>query len=296
MIRILANFNETVVPVSVFKGGEVNVRLTQKQIDDICAFGELNIKANLTDSVQLIALMLTVDAIRTAVPEAKIDLHIPYFPYARQDRVCNPGEALSVRVAAKLINSLNVDRVIITDPHSDVTPALIDRCMIVDQAMIITDRPAWRERFRLNKETYLLAPDAGAVKKIHALSTDPDIRTSICSYVTASKHRDLETGEISKTTVNGCLTDANVLVVDDICDGGRTFIELGKVLHADGVLELNLFVTHGIFSYGVDALLEQYNYIFTTDSFHPDKDSELRKKWDTYKDADGNPRIIFITA
>jgi ribose-phosphate pyrophosphokinase len=63
------------------------------------------------------------------------------------------------------------------------------------------------------------------------------------------------------------LKDKHVIIVDDICDGGRTFIELAKVLKSNKVKNITLFVTHGIFSKGVDALFENgIDNIITTDT------------------------------
>ena len=56
-----------------------------------------------------------------------IELVIPYFPYARQDRVCIEGEALGAAVMANFINNLDFAKVTIWDAHSEVSPALLNR-------------------------------------------------------------------------------------------------------------------------------------------------------------------------
>jgi ribose-phosphate pyrophosphokinase len=67
--------------------------------------------------------------------------------------------------------------------------------------------------------------------------------------------------------------------VDDICDGGRTFIEISKAL--DGYQgELYLFVTHGIFSKGFEELFKHFTKIYTTNSI---KDIEQSDKLKQYK-------------
>ena len=121
-------------------------------------------------------------------------------------------------------------------------------------------------------------------------------RGHIAGYLTASKSRDLATQEISDTTINGDVKGKNLLVVDDICDGGRTFIELGKVLREKQCGELSLFVTHGIFSYGIDQLLDVYDRIYTTDSFHPDERSPFRVSVDERNDHERNPVVYWFKA
>ena len=87
------------------------------------------------------------------------------------------------------------------------------------------------------------------------------------------------TGNITKTTVlHDDFGGKDCVIVDDICDGGRTFIELAKVLKERGAGKIGLFVTHGIFSQGVGVLFDNgIDFIYTTDSFdQSDKINEPR--------------------
>src|SRR5882672_10205300 len=102
----------------IFPGGECHVRYHGDH--DHCS-----VKAYLNDSNDIMKLLLLIDAIKRNNEDVKIFLTIPYFPYARQDRSCNYGEPLSVKVMANLINSLECYNVTIYDPHSDVTAALL---------------------------------------------------------------------------------------------------------------------------------------------------------------------------
>ena len=95
-----------------------------------------------TGDQSIIQLLLLNDALKRQGAEV-IDLYIPYFPGARQDRVCNRGEALSVKVYADLINQQNFNQVFIFDPHSDVTAALLNKaigkqliCVFVDNGLL----------------------------------------------------------------------------------------------------------------------------------------------------------------
>ena len=90
--------------------------------------------------------------------------------------------------------------------------------------------------------------------------------------VIGHKNRDPFTGEITHTSISGSTGDETKpqthIIFDDICDGGRTFIELAKVLrrntaHHDRIV---LAVTHGLFTKGVDVVLEHVDAIYTTNS------------------------------
>ena len=115
-----------------FPGGEVGVKLSSS----VRGLKTLTIKAWLKNSEDVMALLMTVDAMRRQNSLVDINLILAYVPYARQDRVCNDGEALSISVFAQLINSCDFRVVIITDPHSDVTPALIKNSRICSQIAV----------------------------------------------------------------------------------------------------------------------------------------------------------------
>lgn len=213
----------------------------------------ITIHALLKSSDDIMELMLLVDATRrlnTSGKQPVLVLFLPYIPYARQDRVCNEGESLSIQVMANMINSLGADIVFVEDPHSDVAPALINNCRIIGQLSCFFESVPQQYR---DNGVALVSPDAGAVKKVFALS-----QRSGLPAVYATKHRNPETGEIFKTSVDlGPLRPKRFLIVDDICDGGRTFVELAKAIRENYHLtpvEVSLYVTHGIFSKGVKVL------------------------------------------
>jgi ribose-phosphate pyrophosphokinase len=246
-----------------FPGGEMHVTVQT----DVPA-SELEVKAHLPHADAVMTLLLATDALRRAYPGIPIDLHVPYVPYARQDRVANPGEALSARVFCELINSQRYRRVVVQDPHSDVVTALLDRVVVEDPV------PSLRRVVDMIREHWtqvtLVAPDAGARKRVQKLA-----EALALPVIFADKLRDTKTGAITGTQVQGEMPAGALLVVDDICDGGRTFTELGRALRAQQLrtsaqFPLYLFVTHGIFSKGLDALLENYCTVFTRNSWTAD--------------------------
>lgn len=279
------------VAVKVFKGGEVNVVIPNEFLTYCHPYDHVTVTGNLVNSDMVMAFFLTIDALRRHNPSIKVHGDIPYFPYARQDRVCNSGEALSVALFTKLLNAMALESVTLLDPHSDVTPALVNNEIVNTQKELLETILVFQRLGIDTDRIVLIAPDAGAVKKTKALSNYLESRALVSEYMTATKVRNLETLEITETRFDGDVKDRNVLVVDDICDGGRTFIELAKQLRAQGCKQLSLFVTHGIFSYGVDELMKWYDKVYTTDSFHPDEYSELRQYTKDIKDSDGVSRF-----
>lgn len=162
-------------------------------------------------------------------------LYCPYFPGARQDRVCKPGDSFALKIYADFINNLNFKKVVIFDAHSDVAPALINNCVNVSNVDFVVDIIA------KDKDYYLVSPDAGSNKKIYAVSR----ALGGAKVIRADKVRDLNTGEIIDTEVfSEDLGGKNCYIIDDICSGGRTFIELAKKLKEKNAGRIELIVSH----------------------------------------------------
>lgn len=252
----------------LFPGGEVGVDINNLSSIDGFTVSRVYVDARIRNSDDIMALVMTTNALRREYPLAKFMLDLPYVPYARQDRVCNPGEALSIEAFADVINMLKFDLVQVTDPHSAVTPAVIKNCHIMPQKDIF-------ENIKLSfREITIVAPDQGATKKCEEFAK----HVGAAGVITCSKTRNLADGKITGMTVDGPgdMSHLNLLVLDDICDGGRTFIELAMLLEARNPKTLELAVTHGIFSKGVDAVSNHYDHIYTTDSFRDDLKSEFK--------------------
>jgi ribose-phosphate pyrophosphokinase len=249
----------------VFSGGEVSVKLN--------AENHAFLADPHADTITMVSRM-AVDALRRSLKrEHRIELFLPYIPYARQDRACVKGESFSLKVFANLLNSLNFDPVIVLDPHSHVAEACIDRIKVVSQQEIIGKYQTFKER--VLKGVTFVSPDAGANKKTAELAHYFQHK----EFIRADKLRDLENGKILETIVYADdLKGQDIVIADDICDGGRTFIELAKVLKTKGASKVILYVTHGIFSQGIKPLYEGgIDEIWTTTSFSDDFEGAFGK-------------------
>jgi ribose-phosphate pyrophosphokinase len=243
-----------------FNGGEIGVRLRARLPVPEEAF---SVTAILKNADAIMELLLVCDALkRKELQLNDYTLIVPYFPYARQDRVCNEGESLSARVMCDLINSLGFHEVIIFDAHSDVVPALLNNCINIPQYDLFD-----LSEFDLKVDT-VVSPDAGAEKKARAFA---NAISKTARLVCATKRRNTATGEIVRTDVPYDLRGENCLIIDDICDGGRTFIELAKALKEKGAGKIYLYVTHGIFSQGIDVFQGLIDTVFYTNSLLQNK-------------------------
>lgn len=254
MIQYNDGDGPALVKLDSFPAGEVKVTLPKAAC--IAADRTIFLHATLQDSQEVMELLMTVDAIKRAYIGHKIHAYLPYIPYARQDRVCNKGESLSIAVMAQLINSCGFDLVATCDPHSDVLGALIDNLVIENQADIFGNlRSDW-------SDIYIVAPDAGASKKAQMFAE----RVGAAGVIQCMKKRNLETGKLGGFVCLDDVTGKKLFVLDDICDGGGTFIGLSEILRP-AAARLELAVTHGIFSKGVEVVADAFDTVYTTTSF-----------------------------
>lgn len=257
--------NGIIVPeIGKFPGGEIRVRLPSHPATDS------RIVAYLLNSDDVMTLLMIVDAMRN-MGCTSIRLTMPYIPYARQDRVCNIGEAFSIRVFAQLINSMNFASVVVHDAHSKVSTDLIERCINVPSEQLLMVNASitqWIRHRNLNEyPMYLVSPDKGAVEKTKAVFLAfPNVFAGI---IQADKERDLATGKIIRTVIKGVpddIANAHLLIVDDVIDGGRTFIEIGKILKPQ-CRGMTLYATHGIFSQGMEVFAPYFDNVFCAVNF-----------------------------
>jgi ribose-phosphate pyrophosphokinase len=234
-------------------------------------------------------LICAVKIIRNIEPDRKIDLRVPYFLGARSDRRFTPdGVNYLKQVICPIINSLNFNEVEVLDPHSDVLEACLENFKKKDNKVLVklALRDLLTEQWKAeekeisldnwilstwvkNQNIVLVSPDAGALKKIYDVAS----HFSIKNVVTAGKVRDVNTGKILKTEVPNLpisITEEEFkyVIIDDICDGGRTFIELAKAIKEQRPnAKVYLVVTHGIFSNSFYELSKHIDKIYSTNSY-----------------------------
>lgn len=188
---------------------------------------------------------------RNGNPGVNSFLEITSTPYTRYDRVMydNSSDAFGLKVFADMLNSLKFTTVLMYDVHNEyATFGLINNFINHEQTFLVNDL--------VGGDYNQIAPDKGALKKKNK------------SSIIFDKVRDVTTGEIKGIELieNTSIDNLPNIVVDDICEGGRTFIELAKVYNRNDSLKstpLSLYVTHGIFSNNaISKLTEYYDKIY----------------------------------
>lgn len=257
--------NNQQIDYVLFSGGEFQLKLPHKIESE---------RATLTwkpvDASEITFLALAVNALKH-MGVWDIDLDVLYLPYARQDRVCSPGEAHSLEVICGFLDNLGLTTIRIWDVHNEgKTEDLFPQttvCFVT--ATNIFDRYRVLDDFDISN-LIICAPDDGAYGRV----------ADLCNYfdyalpVVLGKYREPETGKISVmqwNKYNRCIDGWNILIIDDICDGGATFNQAAQILKKKGAVNLYLYVTHGIFSNGLDLLQENFKHVICHHVLHDDK-------------------------
>jgi ribose-phosphate pyrophosphokinase len=261
-----------------YPAGEMQVRLTEETANQVAEATELIVVARITSLEQVIELCLLSDAIRSTAPDkARLILILPYLPFARADRRFTHGDCFGLHVFAKLLSTTDAQLVTL-DVHSAAAQQELSRLVNVSPLPLISEAVATFARKHRASRIAVLFPDEGARKRYQLPNKLDGISIDVLH---CSKKRDAATGKLNAFAVPALSEFPNesgqlcpVIIVDDICDGGGTFVGIADELKDYG-LTLALYVTHGIFAKGFDHLQKRFSSIYTTDSFCERESTEL---------------------
>ena len=227
----------------------------------------VSITSRLNSFRDLEVIIAANQALREFSYVENVKLNVPYFLGARSDRKFEAGTSNYLKtVICPIINSQNFSRVTVLDPHSDVLEACLNNYHKHDNHRLVKDALSKIDnRDGAQDRICLVSPDAGAYKKIFDVAK----KFNIENIITATKVRDIRSGNIIRTEIPTLNQhdDLKYVIIDDICDGGRTFIELAKAIKGSRpTAKVYLVVTHGIFSAGFEQLNQYFEGIYTTNS------------------------------
>jgi len=280
--------------ISKFPDGQQTLKIVEKGYSTFDSLKNnsqgITIKSRL-NSFKDLELIVCANQCLKEIGVKKVRLYIPYCIGGRSDRKFEEGGINYIKtVIAPILNSQNFEKVTVLDPHSDVLEACINNFESRDNQYLFNQ--ALRNIDNAKDGIVLVSPDAGALKKVFKIQQKFDIKNMIIG----SKNRDLK-GNITHTSISGEVDNAEnktFVIVDDICDGGRTFIELAKVIRRDygKNSKIALVITHGIFSKGLDTIFEHIDEIYTTNSVNQFPLHNQLNQYDIFIIGKGNlPKI-----
>lgn len=252
-------FNEEIKP-TIFPDGTSQIwKLPKHVIELIGELSYITVRWEFENEAELFHVIQLAELITNINVDSTLILCCPYLPYGRQDKEVDNESTFALTVFCCLITGY-YDKLITVDAHNPKAKAFsnllcFENINPIDEIRHAVDK---------SRSDLICAPDIGA-------STRYDIKF----HLVMKKVRDQSTGEIvgldldlDKSIDPGEIVGKSVILVDDICDGGRTFIEASKVLYQHGASAVNLYVSHGIFSKGLKPLYDSgIVKIYTKDGY-----------------------------
>lgn len=250
-----------------YPDGQVSVKIRTdamelKTTGTLVAPDSVLIKSRMNSYEDIFYIISATDALRSW-GVSTVSLFITCFLTQRSDREFIPGHSFDLWEMCDIIKHQHFHTITVFHPHSDVLPALLktrlNRVILPEIKPYIQMAIANVELKHSSKVT-LISPDAGAYKWVFKMGEKLDR-----VVVSGNKSRDLFSGAIT-IDVHGDVKDKVCLILDDYCDGGRTFIKLAEQLKIQGAAHVYLYVSHGLFSNGYDDLQTVIEHVYTTNS------------------------------
>ena len=258
--------------ITVFSDGEKRIRVIDSVVSQDCAVVQSTSSPVDTNYMELFFI---VDALKRSGAKS-ITAVVPYLGYQRQDHVFRDGEAVSLDVVIKNLEGLGVSKVITLDLHSIKIPELFSIPVAHLSAL-----PIFAERIKqmVNGKwsmvnCCLVSPDMGGIRRIKILSE----MLGDMPYVTIDKNRDLETGEVTSSEINGKVLK-HAIIVDDMISTGKTIVAATNLLIEKGAEDVVVLSTHAVFSRGCRELLQDsvVSKVIVTDSIEIPKEKQFPK-------------------
>lgn len=191
----------------------------------------------------------------------RLTLVTPYLCYMRQDKSFQAEEAISQQIIGQWLSEL-FDDVITVDPHLHRVTNL-DSVIPNTNNIILSATPLLGEFVKsLDKDIFLLGPDEESLQWVKQVA-------SICnaSYAVATKIRHSDTDvSIQLPEIN--FQEQHIILIDDVISTGNTVAQTAIQLYAAGANQVDVLVTHALFSKNAMNTLKKSNIknIYSSDS------------------------------
>ena len=185
-------------------------------------------------------LLIMVDACRRA-SAARITAVIPYLGYARQDRRPRASRVpITAKLAAKLIGTAGVDRVLTVDLHADQIQGFFDVPVDNVYASPILLGDLWKQKY---EKMVVVSPDVGGVVRARALAK----RMDDADLAIIDKRRD-KANMSEVMNIIGEVDGKVCIMIDDMVDTAGTLCHAAEALKARGAVSVAAYITHPVLS------------------------------------------------
>jgi ribose-phosphate pyrophosphokinase len=192
----------------------------------------------------LMELFIMLDALKRA-SAYRINVVIPYFGYARQDRKSKPRDPISAKLMANLLTEAGADRVITADLHAGQIQGFFD--IPVDH---LTGMPLLASYFKenvapgLSAPLVVVAPDVGGM--VRARKFAGQLKADLAVVDKRRSHEAANFCEVMD--IIGDVEGKTVVLVDDIIDTAGTICNAAALIKERGAVRVYTCATHGVLS------------------------------------------------
>lgn len=220
-----------------FSDGEVHVQI----LEDIRGKDVFIIQStNPPLDQHLFPVLLLADAARRGFAKS-INLVIPYFGYARQDRMAEPNTPISSKVIADILYSVSINHIITVDLHSAQTQGFFD--MTIENITLEGQFAEYIEK-NFKKDSFAIAsPDAGGVKRARKIAD-----LVHCDDVIIIDKNRYKKNKSKVMNIIGNPKDKNIIIIDDMIDTAGTICHAATALKQGGAKYVSVMATHPVFS------------------------------------------------
>lgn len=232
----------------------------------------------------LMELLIMVDACQRASAHT-VNVVLPYFGYARQDRTAAPREPITAKLVANMLVKAGVDRVVTLDLHAVQVQGFFD--IPVDNLFTI---PLFADHYikqgLTGSDVVVVSPKNSGVKRARNLAEYLDAPIAIIDYAQDDSSRD-------EGYIIGDVKGKKAILIDDILNTGKTFSEAAKIVQRDGATEIYAVSSHGLFVKGATELLDQapIKEILVTDSVATKEQKPQNVKYITASELIGDALV-----
>jgi ribose-phosphate pyrophosphokinase len=196
------------------------------------------IQSTFAPSDNLMELLLMVDAAKRASAH-NVNVIIPYFGYARQDRKDKPRVAIAAKMIANLISAAGADRIMACDLHADQIQGFFDIPVDhLDGSYIFVP---YLKSLGL-KDIMFATPDVGGIKRARNFAKFFNADLAVCD-----KYRK-EANKIESMRLIGEVEGKDVVLVDDLVDTAGTICKAAGLLKDNGAKSVRAVCTHPVLS------------------------------------------------
>ena len=210
----------------------------------------------------LMEVLIFVDALRRASAK-EINLVIPYFGYARQDRKAKPRQPISAALVAHLLTTAGVDRVVTVNLHAAQIQGFFS-CLVDDLTAVPLLGSAIHTRHPDTSNITVVSPDHGGVKRARDLA----FALGNCPIAIIDKRRSA-IGVPEVMAIIGDVKGRDCFMIDDMIDTGRSAVFGAKALRDAGAKSVSIAAVHPTFSDPCYDLIKDgksFDEIVVTDS------------------------------